>query len=113
MDLIQEHPDLIAAIQGLDSAPVAVVLDTLNRSLTGSENSDQDMGAYIKATDAIRETFNCSMLVVHHCGNNDSRHLAVFDHATVLISGSIDEQLIQHAAPRAECYRRVLRARSS
>jgi hypothetical protein len=49
------------------------VLDTLNRSLNGSENSDEDMGAYIKATDAIREAFNCSVLVVHHCGNNDSR----------------------------------------
>ena len=73
MDLIKEHPDLIAAIRDLEAAPVAVVLDTLNRSLTGSENSDEDMGAYIKATDAIREAFDCSVLVVHHCGINDSR----------------------------------------
>ena len=73
MDLIKEHQDLITAIRELESAPVAVVLDTLNRSLTGSENSDEDMGAYIKATDAIREAFDCSMLVVHHCGINDSR----------------------------------------
>ena len=49
MDLIKEHADLITAIRELDSAPVAVVLDTLNRSLTGSENSDEDMGSYIKA----------------------------------------------------------------
>ena len=73
MDLIKEHSDLIAAIRELDTAPVAVVLDTLNRSLNGSENSDEDMGAYIKATDAIREAFDCSVLVVHHCGINDSR----------------------------------------
>jgi hypothetical protein len=73
MDLIKEHPDLIAAIRRLESSPVAVVLDTLNRSLSGSENSDEDMGAYIKATDAIREAFDCSVLVVHHCGINDSR----------------------------------------
>ena len=73
MDLIKEHGDLITAIRELDSAPVAVVLDTLNRSLTGSENSDEDMGAYIKATDAIREAFDCAVLVVHHCGINDSR----------------------------------------
>jgi RecA-family ATPase len=52
---------------------VAVVLDTLNRSLNGSENSDEDMGKYIKATAAIREAFNCAVLVVHHCGVNDSR----------------------------------------
>ena len=73
MDLIKEHGYLIAAIRELDSAPVAVVLDTLNRSLTGSENSDEDMGAYIKATDAIREAFDCSVLVVHHCGNDGSK----------------------------------------
>ena len=73
MDLIKEHADLITAIRELDSAPVAVVLDTLNRSLTGSENSDEDMGAYIKATDAIRQAFDCSVLVVHHCGNDGSK----------------------------------------
>lgn len=73
MDLIREHPDLIAAIRELENAPACVVLDTLNRSLNGSENSDEDMGAYIKATDAIREAFDCSVLVVHHCGINDSR----------------------------------------
>jgi AAA domain len=73
MDLIKEHQELIAAIRALESSPVAVVLDTLNRSLNGSENSDEDMGAYIKATDAIRDAFNSSVLVVHHCGVNDSR----------------------------------------
>jgi AAA domain-containing protein len=73
MDLIKEHQDLIAAIRSLESSPVVVVLDTLNRSLNGSENSDEDMGAYIKATDAIRDAFDCSVLVVHHCGVNDSR----------------------------------------
>jgi hypothetical protein len=73
MDLIKDHQELIAAIRELEEAPVSVVLDTLNRSLNGSENSDEDMGAYIKATDAIREAFDCSVLVVHHCGINDSR----------------------------------------
>ena len=73
MDLIKDHHDLIAAVRDLDPKPVCVVLDTLNRSLNGSENSDEHMGAYIKATDAIREAFDCSVLVVHHCGINDSR----------------------------------------
>jgi len=73
MDFIKEHQDLIAAIRSLESSPVVVVLDTLNRSLNGSENSDEDMGGYIKATDAIRDVFDCSVLVVHHCGVNDSR----------------------------------------
>jgi hypothetical protein len=73
LDLVKEYDDLIAAIRECGIDPAAVVLDTLNRSLNGSENSDEDMSAYIKATDAIRDYFNCSVLVVHHCGINDSR----------------------------------------
>jgi len=49
------------------------VIDTLNRSLTGSENSDEDMGNYVKAADAIHEAFACAVLVVHHCGIEGSR----------------------------------------
>ena len=30
-------------------APAAVVIDTLNRSLNGSENSDEDMSNFVKA----------------------------------------------------------------
>jgi hypothetical protein len=73
LDLVKEYDDLIGAIRSNGIDPAAVVLDTLNRSLNGSENSDEDMSAYIKATDAIRDAFNCSVLVVHHCGINDSR----------------------------------------
>jgi AAA domain-containing protein len=72
-DLPREYQDLIGDIRMQGIQPVAFVLDTLNRSLVGSENSDEDMGNYIKATDAIREAFDCSVLVVHHCGINDSR----------------------------------------
>ena len=42
----------------------AIVLDTLNRSIEGSESDDKDMGAYIKSVDAIRETFCCAVIVV-------------------------------------------------
>ena len=49
------------------------MLDTLNRSLAGSENSDEDMGFYIKACDAIREAFNCAVIVIHHCGTEGTR----------------------------------------
>jgi hypothetical protein len=73
LDLVNDHPALIAAIKERNVAPVMVVLDTLNRSLRGSESSDQDMSAYIRAADAIRETFNCAVVVVHHCGINGSR----------------------------------------
>ena len=31
------------------------MLDTLNKSLVGSENKDVDMGAYVRAAEAIRD----------------------------------------------------------
>jgi hypothetical protein len=73
LDLVNDHPALIAAIKERNVAPVMVVLDTLNRSLRGSESSDQDMSAYIRAADAIRDAFNCAVVVVHHCGINGTR----------------------------------------
>ena len=55
------------------AAPVAVVLDTLNRSIDGSESRDQDMGAYLDAASAIQQAFECVVLIVHHCGIDGSR----------------------------------------
>ena len=53
--------------------PAAVAIDTLNRSLAGSESSDEDMAAYIRAADAIRDAFNCAVVIVHHCGHEGTR----------------------------------------
>ena len=75
-DLIRDHLALISDIRSqlaADQLPVAVTLDTLNRSLAGSESSDEDMSAYIQAADAIREAFNCAVVIVHHCGIDGSR----------------------------------------
>jgi AAA domain len=73
LDLVIDHTALIAVIKERNVVPVMIILDTLNRSLRGSESSDQDMSAYIRAADAIREAFNCAVVVVHHCGINGSR----------------------------------------
>ena len=53
--------------------PAAVAIDTLNRSLVGSKLSDEDMGDYIKAADAVRDAFECSVTIIHHCGHDASR----------------------------------------
>ena len=75
LDLIQEVKDLAASIRTTlgETNPVMVVIDTLNRSLNGSENDPADMGAYIKAGDIIREAFRCAVLIVHHCGTEGKR----------------------------------------
>ena len=71
-DLVTDHKQLIDEItvqsKSEDKSPALVVIDTLNRSLVGSENSDKDMAAYIRAADAIREAFECTVAIIHHCG---------------------------------------------
>ena len=53
--------------------PGLVTLDTLNRSIAGSENDASDMGQYVRAADMIREAFNCVVIIIHHCGVEGSR----------------------------------------
>src|SRR5215813_8629148 len=60
-----------AAIGDLES-PV-IVDDTLNRTIEGSESTDEDMGAFIRAWDAVGETFKSVNLAIHHCGINEKR----------------------------------------
>jgi len=90
LDLVRDHVALIAAIRQTlgDVAPVAVTLDTLNRSLAGSESSDQDMSAYVRAADAIREAFSCAVIIVHHCGHDGVRPRG---HSS--LAGALDAQL--------------------
>lgn len=90
LSLARDHRALIAAVsQHLgDVKPAAVCLDTLNRSLEGSESSDEDMTAYIKAADAIREAFECAVIVVHHCGIDGTR-----PRGHTSLTGAVDAQL--------------------
>src|SRR5215213_6257314 len=91
VDLVQDHKALIASIKGQlveDETPVAVVLDTLNRSLRGSESSDEDMSAYVNAADAIREAFQCAVVVVHHCGIDGTR-----PRGHTSLTGAVEAQL--------------------
>jgi AAA domain len=90
IDLVKEHTDLIAAIRTTltEMPPVVVVLDTLNRSLVGSESSDTDMSNYVRAADAIRDAFSCSVIIVHHCGINDTR-----PRGHTSLTGAADAQL--------------------
>jgi hypothetical protein len=76
LDLIHDHKGLIASIRAQlpkDVTPSAVAIDTLNRSLNGSESKDEDMAAYVRAADAIRAAFECAVPINHHCGHNGER----------------------------------------
>jgi hypothetical protein len=96
LDLIAEHMELTGAIREtlgnvtdhVTINPVLVVIDTLNRTLRGSENSDEDMSDYIKAADAIREAFGCAVVIVHHCGIEGTR-----PRGHTSLSGAVDCQI--------------------
>jgi hypothetical protein len=66
-NLISDHKLLTkevgAQLEG--TMPPVVVLDTLNKSLQGSESKDTDMANYIRAAEAIREAFQCVVIIVH------------------------------------------------
>jgi hypothetical protein len=89
-NLIKEHRVLIADIRAQlnNVCPAVVVLDTLNKSLFGSENKDEDMGNYVRAAEAIRDSFNCVVIIVHHCGYDDTRPRG---HSS--LPGAVDAQL--------------------
>jgi AAA domain len=88
IDLVKDQPDIVAAVRAQSASPACVVLDTLNRSLNGSESLDKDMAAYIRAADAIREAFGCVVIIVHHCGVNDTR-----PRGHTSLTGAVDAQL--------------------
>jgi hypothetical protein len=90
LDLIKEASELIRMIQQTVGTvkPVAIALDTLNRSLRGSESSDGDMSAYIRAADSLREAFDCAVIIVHHCGLEGNR-----PRGHTSLTGAADAQL--------------------
>ena len=90
LDLVKDCDELVAAIGATlsETKPAAVVLDTLNRSLRGSENSDEDMSDYIRAADTIREAFDCAVIIVHHCGVKEHR-----PRGHTSLTGAVDAQL--------------------
>jgi hypothetical protein len=89
--LVADHAALIAAIRDAlgDTGPAAIALDTVNRSLTGSESSDQDMSNYVRAADVLRDAFACAILAIHHFGLDASR-----PRGHTSLTGAADAQVV-------------------
>ena len=87
--LVRDHKALIESINGqMDAPPVIVVLDTLHRSIDGSESKDADMGAYLAAAETIHLEFDCAVLIVHHCGVDGTR-----PRGHTSLTGAVDVQI--------------------
>jgi AAA domain len=96
LNLIADAAALIADIkvQLEDIALGVVFIDTLNRSLVGSESKDEDMGKYLAAADKVATDLKCAVVIVHHCGIDASR-----PRGHTSLTGSVESQL---AVKRAE-----------
>jgi hypothetical protein len=91
LDLVGDCDALIDRVHDQlanDGAVVVIVIDTLNRTLHGSESKDEDMGAYVKAADRLRAAFNCAVILIHHCGVNGER-----PRGHTSLTGAVDTQL--------------------
>jgi AAA domain len=74
LDLIADANAVVGAIvEQFSGRSIRIItIDTLNRSLKGSESKDQDMAAYIRAAVLLAEKFQCAVLIIHHCGYDQS-----------------------------------------
>jgi AAA domain len=90
LNLIADARALVAAIlaQIGDVLPGAVFIDTLNRSLVGSESKDEDMAKYLAAADFVADQLGCAVVIVHHCGIDATR-----PRGHTSLTGSVESQL--------------------
>lgn len=80
LNLREAGADLVPLLGELKAAAAEiggielVVLDTLNSMMAGGdENSSEGMGAMIAAARTIAEQLQCSVIVVHHSGKDETR----------------------------------------
>jgi hypothetical protein len=92
LDLVTEIDLLIAAIEAqlraTENGCEIIVIDTLNRTIHGSETRDEDMSAYVQAADRLREVFHCSVVIIHHCGLSGDR-----PRGHTSLTGAVDAQI--------------------
>jgi hypothetical protein len=78
LDVEADVPALIEAIkvaaEQLGRPVKLVVIDTLSRALAGgNENSPEDMGALVRASDMVRQACGAHLSFVHHSGKDQAR----------------------------------------
>ena len=96
LDLVAKSGQLIASIktQLRENLPGVLFLDTLNRSLVGSESKDEDMARFLAAAEKVAQELSCAVVIVHHCGIDASR-----PRGHTSLSGAVESQLkVERAA---------------
>lgn len=63
--------NLLTEIASLADSPSLIVADTVARTMSGDENSSEDMTAYVRALDRLRTATGACLLTIHHSGHAD------------------------------------------
>ena len=104
----QSTADVVAAIEQTveqiadDSGirPALIVIDTVARAMSGAnENSAEDMGAFIRALDTLREAWSATVLVLHHTGLNAEAQER--GRGSSALRGALDSEFLLRPAKRA------------
>lgn len=72
-ELVANEIESVAEQVFFDSGcePALIVIDTLARAMAGAnENSSEDMGAFVRAKDLLRQRWGATVLSVHHTGHD-------------------------------------------
>lgn len=73
LNLIHDTPKLLRTIDMIVSPISLLVVDTAARNMAGhDENSTKDMGELVASLDQIRHEHQCSVLVIHHSGHDNT-----------------------------------------
>ena len=90
VDLVSGPAELLAVMDGI--APQLVVVDTLARCFGGDENSTEDMSAFVRTLDTVRDVYGGSVLVVHHANKTEKTGSGKVRGSSVLY-GAVDVSL--------------------
>ncbi len=66
---LAEARELLEEIQRtVKPTPVLIIIDTVARCLDGNENSSEDMSAFVRGCDLLRDGTGATVVAVHHAG---------------------------------------------
>jgi RecA-family ATPase len=110
---VLRHPVALGGENGWDGPPLAeavthlaetqgvpyglIVVDTLARAIGGAdENAGPDMGALLRAVEALRDATGAHVMLVHHTGKDQSRgargHSSLFGAIDTELTVSVDRE---------------------
>lgn len=69
----EDCEELISEVQAIPNVQL-IIVDTLSRAMSGgNENSPDDMGAFIKNCDRLREEIKAHVMIIHHSGKDSAK----------------------------------------